>query len=92
MELMKEWESKLKLDGAHNLVDNNGYLEPAVDGQFDDAQHEESAIAEEQGQSKEDNPYLDPKLMKSLNEFAPKQNEQFENQFKTYANDTDAID
>lgn len=96
MELMKEWESKLVLGDKQNVVNNNGYLEPAADGQFDDAEnHEmaemkESGTVQEQGRSKSDNPYLDPNLMKSLDQFAPKQNEKFEKKFAV--NEMEQID
>jgi len=77
--LLKEWDSKLQLDGATGLVDNDGYLEPAADGQFDDAEcHRDDAGGP--------NPYLDPELVKSFDQFAPEKNQVFEEKFATKSN------
>merc|ERR1712129_555083 len=67
-ELMKEWESKLMLSDNPNIVNNNGFIEKAADGQFDDV-------------TNEDNPYLDANLISKFDEFAPQQNKTFENKF-----------
>ena len=70
-QLINEWESKLIISNNADMINNDGYLEKAKDGQFDDAENEK-------------NPYLDSSLMDGLGQFAPEQNKSFEDKFKTH--------